>query len=136
MDISSYPKYAGKRFDQWDPWSGRGIPTRENCDLDNPRQRFLWMFTAPPGQKGAPLTMPTEYYEMQSYHMCILGGGIKSKPKLKYRPPNNVVASRWGAAGEWVHLDDPDPPRTTMACGSRRSPPIRSCCARRARARA
>lgn len=115
MDITQYPKYGGKRFDQWPKWEGRGVPTRENCDLSNPRQMFLWMNTAPPGQKGAPLAMPTEWYEMQSYHMAILGAGLKAKPKLKYRPPNNAVANRWSAAGEWVHLDEPDPPRTTMA---------------------
>lgn len=115
MDIHSYPKYGGKRFQDWPEWKGRGVPTRENCDLDNPRQRFLWMFTAAPGQKGAPLIMPVEFWEMQSYHMCVLGGGIKTKPKLKWRAPNNMVANQWMAQGEWVHLDDPDPPRTTMA---------------------
>ena len=115
MDITQYPKVGGKRFDQWPKWEGRGIPTRDNCDLSNPRQKFLWMFTAAPGQKGAPLVMPTEYYEMQSYHMCVLGADIKAKPKLKWRPPNNMVANRWGASGEWVDVDDPDPPRQTMA---------------------
>lgn len=114
MDISEYPKVKGKRFDQWPKWEGCGIPTRDNCDLENPRHAFLWMFTAPPGQKGAPLTMPTEYYEMQSYHMWVLGARPQRPPELKWQPPKDMVANRWGAAGEWVPLDAPDPPRQTM----------------------
>lgn len=115
MNINDYPKVKGKRFDQWEPWNGRGIPTRDNCDLENPRQAFLWMFTAQPGQKGAPLMMAGDYYELQSYHMWILGARPQRPPELKYRPPNNMVADRWAAQGEWVDLDEPDPPRTTMA---------------------
>lgn len=115
MDISQYPKIKGKSFEQWESWSGRGVPTIDNCDLDNPKQAFLWMFTATPGQKGAPLLMPDSYYEMQSYHMWVLGARPQRRPQLKWRPPNNAVANRWSAAGEWVHLDEPDPVRTTMA---------------------
>lgn len=114
MDITDYPKVGGKRFDQWEPWKGRGVPTRETCDPKNPRQAFLWMFTASPGQKGAPLLMPDEFFEMQSYHMWVLGARPQRPAELKWLPPNNMVASRWGAQGEWVTLDTPEPPRTTM----------------------
>ena len=114
MDITDYPKVGGKRFDQWEPWKGRGVPTRDTCDLKNPRQAFLWMFTASPGQKGAPLIMPDEFFEMQSYHMWVLGARPQSPAELKWLTPNNMVASRWGAQGEWVTLDTPEPRRTTM----------------------
>lgn len=115
MDINDYPKVKGKRFDQWEPWKGRGLPLRENCDLENPRQAFLWMFTAMPGLKGAPLPMPTEYFELLSYHQWVLGARPQRPAELKYRPPANMVADRWTAQGEWVGVDEPDPPRTTMA---------------------
>lgn len=115
MDISQYPKIGGKRFDQWPAWKGRGVPTRETCDLDNPRTAFLWMFTAAPGQKGAPLIMPVEFYEMQSYHMWVLGARPQRPPELKWRPPKNMVANQWGAQGEWVDKDEPDVPQQTMA---------------------
>lgn len=115
MDINDYPKVKGKRFDQWEPWKGRGLPLRENCDLENPRQAFLWMFTAMPGLKGAPLPMPTEYFELLSYHQWVLGARPQRPAGLKYRPPTNMVADRWTAQGEWVGVDEPDPPRTTMA---------------------
>ena len=115
MDINDYPKVKGKRFDEWEPWKGRGLPLRENCDLENPRQAFLWMFTAMPGLKGAPLPMPTEYFELLSYHQWVLGVRPQRPPGLKYRPPVNMVADRWTAQGEWVGVDEPDPPRTTMA---------------------
>lgn len=115
MDINDYPKVEGKRFDEWEPWKGRGLPLRETCDLENPRQAFLWMFTAMPGLKGAPLPMPTEYFELLSYHQWVLGARPQRPPGLKYRPPVNMVADRWTAQGEWVGVDEPDPPRTTMA---------------------
>lgn len=115
MDINDYPKVKGKRFDEWEPWKGRGLPLRETCDLENPRQAFLWMFTAMPGLKGAPLPMPTEYFELLSYHQWVLGARPQHPPGLKYRPPVNMVADRWTAQGEWVGVDEPDPPRTTMA---------------------
>lgn len=115
MDINDYPKVKGKRFDEWEPWKGRGLPLRETCDLENPRQAFLWMFTAMPGLKGAPLPMPTEYYELLSYHQWVLGARPQRPAGLKYRPPTNMVADRWTAQGEWVGVDEPDPPRTTMA---------------------
>ena len=115
MDINDYPKVKGKRFDEWEPWKGRGLPLRETCDLENPRQAFLWMFTAMPGLKGAPLPMPTEYFELLSYHQWVLGARPQRPPGLKYRPPVNMVADRWTAQGEWVGVDEPDPPRTTMA---------------------
>lgn len=103
----------GKRFEDWAPWEGRGVPLRSNCDLANPRQTFLWMFVAMPGVKGAPLIMPTDYWERQSFRMCVLGGGITGESGLKYQPPHNM-ANPWTAPGRYVPLDEPDPPRLSV----------------------
>ena len=97
----------GKPYDKWPAWEGRGVPVRENCDPTNPRQAFLWMFTAMPGMKGAPLMLPTEYWETQSWRMWVLGARPVAEPTLKYRAPASVTAA-WQAAGEWVNLDAPD----------------------------
>lgn len=105
----------GKTFDEWPAWEGRGLPLRDNCDLTNPRQAFLWMYTAMPGLKGAPLPLPTEYFETLSWRQWILGARPAAEPQLKYRPPKNMVADRWTAQGEWVDLSEPDAPRPTMA---------------------
>lgn len=103
----------GRRFEDWAPWEGQGVPLRENCDLANPRQRFLWMFTALPGLKGAPLLMPPEYFEMVSWRICVLGGDIVGEPGLKYQPPA-TMSNPWSASGKWVDLDTPDPERPTL----------------------
>lgn len=103
----------GKRFDEYEPWEGRGLPTRENCDLTNPRQKFLWCFTAPPGQRGAPLAMPTEAWELMSWRLCVLGGDLVHEPGLKWQAPANV-ANPWTAAGKWVHPSTPEPERKTF----------------------
>ncbi|WP_280333097.1 phage gene 29 protein family protein [Nocardia wallacei] len=104
----------GKRFEDWPAWEGQGLPVRANCDPENPRQRFLWMFTAMPGVKGAPLMLPPEYWECQSWRMCVLGAGIVGEPGLKYQPPASF-ASPWTSAGQWVPLDTPDPEPLTVA---------------------
>jgi len=103
----------GKAFDQWPAWEGQGLPLRENCDLRNPRQAFLWMFTGMPGVVGAPLMLGTEYWEMQSWRMWILGARPSAKPTLKYQPPKNAVADRWTAQGEWVSMETPDLPQSS-----------------------
>ena len=103
----------GKRFEDFEPWGNKGVPLFENCDPDNPRQKFLPMFTAMPGLKGAPLLMPPEYWETVSWRMCVLGAAIVAEPGLKYQPPR-TVANPWSAPGKWVDLDTPDEPRPTL----------------------
>ncbi|MGC0364998.1 hypothetical protein ABH922_002982 [Rhodococcus sp. 27YEA15] len=105
--------FRGKAFDEWPAWEGRGLPVRENCDLRNPRQAFLWMFTGMPGVVGAPLMLGTEYWEMQSWRMWILGARPSAKPTLKYQPSSNALEDRWTAQGDWVPMDTPDPPRSS-----------------------
>jgi hypothetical protein len=104
----------GKAYHQWPAWEGQGVPLRENCDLDNPRQKFLWMFTAMPGMRGAPLMMPAEYWEMQSWRMCVLGADVVNEPTQKWQAPVNTVNPHM-AAGQWVDLDAAEPERKTLA---------------------
>lgn len=104
----------GKRFEDFDKWDGKGVPLRENCDCSNPRQAFLWMFTALPGLKGAPMLMPPDYWEYVSWRLWTLGARPVEDPQLKYQPPLNV-ANPWTAQGKWVDLDEPDLPRKTLS---------------------
>jgi hypothetical protein len=105
----------GKPYEKWPAWNGTGVPIRENCDLTNPRTAFLWMFTAMPGMKGAPLMMPTEYWELQSFRMWVLGARPVAEPAQKWQAPVSVTANAWQAAGKWVDLDTPEPERKTIA---------------------
>lgn len=105
----------GKEFHDFPAWDGQGVPTRENCDLTNPRQAFLWMFTAPPGMQGAPLMMPTEYWELMSWRQWVLGARPVEEPTQKWQAPVNMAANAWMAAGKWVPLDTPEPERKTVA---------------------
>ncbi|MBF6133517.1 DUF2744 domain-containing protein [Nocardia otitidiscaviarum] len=105
----------GRTFDQWPAWEHSGVPTRANCDPDNPRQAFLWMFTAMPAMTGAPLMLPTEYWEMQSWRMWVLGARPAAEPTQKWQAPASVTANPWTAPGKWVDLDTPEPQRKTLA---------------------
>lgn len=104
----------GKAYHQWPAWEGRGVPTRENCDLTNPRQKFLWMYTAMPGMKGAPLMMPAEYWEMQSWRMSCLGADVVNEPLLKWQAPESTINAHM-AAGKWVDINTPEPDRKSIA---------------------
>lgn len=107
-------KITGKTFDEWPKWDAAGVPLFENCDPKNPRQAFLPFFTAMPGMKGAPLIMPVEYWELQSWRMWILGARpTGGKRHLKYRPPATMT-NAWAATGEWVDKSELDPPRKTL----------------------
>ena len=102
------------RFEDFEPWDEKiGVPTRDNCDLTNPRQMFLWMFTCMPGTNSAPLLMAGEYWEHQSFQMWRLGATLGADPVMKWQAPLNMVADRWQAAGKWVPLDEQEPERTS-----------------------
>ncbi|KQU33572.1 phage gene 29 protein family protein [Rhodococcus sp. Leaf233] len=111
-------------------WDGIGLPTRENCDFSMARQRFLWMFTGF-AVKGAPLPLPTEFFESQSEHLCeclgldmevidgvkrlmvtidgvrVPGDPLPDSPTRKYQAGGNML-NRLTAAGQWVDSTDPD----------------------------
>lgn len=95
--------------------SDDALPTRENCDLENPEEMFLWMFVALPGVKGAPMLMVMEYYRLVSQRLYDLGArlaceecGHATAPTLKYQLPRSGDPHWISGMGKWVTLDTPD----------------------------
>jgi hypothetical protein len=91
-------------------WGDKGIPTRENCDLNNPREMFLWMFTAVPGLNGAALMIPPDVFMVWSEHLYELGARLSAEPIKKYRRPTSNDPHWATSPGQWVPIDTPDPP--------------------------
>lgn len=93
----------------------KGFPTRENCDLEDPKEMFLWMQVALPGVRGAALVMPIEYNMMVSehYHECgaqlaCRACGHMAEPVKKYQHPASGEPHWMTAPGRWVPLGTPD----------------------------
>jgi len=105
------------------------IPTRENCDLDDPEEMFLWMFVSLPELKGALAILPFEYYRLVSKRMHECGArltcdscGHTAEPTIKLRLPQTEEAWLTGA-GKWVPADEPDPPASDAVDLVRSLPP-------------
>lgn len=103
------------KFDDFPKWDGVGLPTRDNCDLENPRQMFLWQYTALPGVVGAPMVFPVEYWELVSFHQWQLGSRLAEEPVKKYQVTQGSMLDPYSAAGKWVGLDEADPETKTLA---------------------
>ena len=85
------------------------LPTRDNCDLRDPEEAFLWMLVAQPGIQGAPLPYPIEYLRQVSKRLWDCGARPTNKQKLWYHPPRAGDISPMFAAGEWKdYPPDPD----------------------------
>jgi hypothetical protein len=101
----------------------KGLPTRDNCDLADPYQTFLWMHVALPYVKGGPLVMPIDYYQFVSKRLHDLGAmlvceacGHTKEPTLKYQSPLSTEAHWATSPGQWVPTDAPErDPRTPAA---------------------
>jgi hypothetical protein len=91
-------------------WGDKGIPTRENCNPDNPREFALWAFTALPGMNGAALMLPPEFFMIVSEHLWELGFRHTEQPLKKYRPPTSSDPHWATSPGQWVPVGTPDPP--------------------------
>lgn len=85
-----------------------GFPRRENCDLENPRQAFLWMLVALPGVNGAQMVMPIAYNELMSEHLWKCGARPSAEPIIKYQPPQANDPHWLTSPGRWVPVDAPD----------------------------
>jgi hypothetical protein len=105
------------------------MPTRENCDLDDPEEMFWWMFVAQPELKGGLALMVWAYYRLMSKRLHDLGARLKcdacghmAEPKLKLRlPPTDA---HWLAGeGKWVDINEPDAPRDEAEEIVRKLPP-------------
>ena len=82
------------------------LPTRDNCDLNDPEEAFLWMLIAIPGMKGAPVPFPIEYLRVLSKRLWDCGARPTGEQALWYHPPQAGDISPMMAAGEWK----PEPP--------------------------
>lgn len=78
------------------------FPTRENCNLNDPAEMFLWMFAALPKVKGAPFIMPIDYYRDVSKHLYELGARLGAEPTLEYVPPKASDPNVWTSPGRWA----------------------------------
>lgn len=106
---------AANNFDPTKYTFNRGFPTRENCDLNDPKEMFLWMLAALPGVRGAQLVMPVSYNMTVSEHLHECGAqlacrscGYMADPVKKYQPPSATEAHWLTSPGRWVSLDTPD----------------------------
>lgn len=82
------------------------LPTRDNCDLNDPEEAFLWMLVAMPGMKGAPIPFPMEYLRLVSKRIWNCGGRVVAEQSEWYHAPRAGDISPMFAAGEWK----PEPP--------------------------
>jgi hypothetical protein len=97
-----------KGFDPKRYQFSKGFPTRENCNLDDPREMFLWMLAALPGVRGAQLVMPVSYNMVISEHLHECGARLAAAPVKKYQPPTATDPHWLTSPGQWVPLDTPD----------------------------
>lgn len=83
------------------PWD-KGIPTRENCDLTNPYEAFLWVLVAPPMMNGAPLVGPIDWLQLWSKQIWDAGcRPDAAAPVIAYRPPQSGDQNWMRSPGEW-----------------------------------
>lgn len=89
------------------------LPTRDNCDMTDPMEMFLWMYTALPGLNGGPLMLPAGVKMLWSQHQYQLGAMLKC-PECGYEkaPEKVYVAANAGdphwlsSPGRWVKPTD------------------------------
>lgn len=77
------------------------LPTRDNCDLDDPEEMFLWCLVAMPGMKGAPFPFPMEYLRLVSKRLYDCGARLTEDQTIWYHAPRTGDISPMFAAGEW-----------------------------------
>jgi Protein of unknown function (DUF2744) len=99
---------AAKQFDPEKYNFTKGFPTRENCNLSDPKEMFLWMLAALPGVRGAQLVMPVSYNMVMSEHLHECGARLAAEPVKKYQPPAANEPHWLTSPGNWVPLDTPD----------------------------
>lgn len=99
---------AAQKFDPAKYNFAKGFPTRENCDLSDPKEMFLWMLVALPGVRGAQLVMPISYNMAVSEHLYECGARLAADPVKKYQAPAANEPHWMTSPGRWVPLDAPD----------------------------
>lgn len=84
------------------------LPTRENCDLDDPQQMYLWGFVGLPGMNGGALGFPSSVLMLWSEHFYELFGPVKceqcghvKEPEKHYVPSSAQDAHWMTSPGRW-----------------------------------
>lgn len=95
-----YSKFANK------------LPTRENCDLTDPSEMFLWMLVALPGMNGGQQAMPSSYNMIVSQHLYDCGAmlqcpecGHTNDPAKVYVPTAADDPHWMTSPGSWMTPD-------------------------------
>lgn len=104
FDAESH-KRSAKKF-------ANALPMRETCDLDNPREMFLWMLVALPGMNGGQQAMPSSYNMLVSEALYRRGAMLKceacgheKEPEEVYVPASAEDPHWMTSPGRWVPKD-------------------------------
>ena len=88
------------------------LPRKETCDLDDPREMFLWMLVALPGMNGGQQAMPASYNMLVSEALHRRGAMLKcencghmKEPEEVYVPPKSDDPHWMTSPGRWVPPD-------------------------------
>lgn len=88
------------------------LPTRENCNLDDPQEMFLYMLVALPGTRGGQQTMPSSYNMLVSEALWRRGAMLKCEkcgymkdPEEVYVPPAADDPHWMTSPGRWMPKD-------------------------------
>jgi len=89
------------------------LPTRETCNLSDPKEMFLSMLVAPPGMNGGQQAMPAAYNMLLSEHLWECGamlqcdncGYIKAPLKV-YVPPAANDPHWMTSPGKWKPVSE------------------------------
>lgn len=110
FDAAEYSKAARKFANM--------LPQRGNCNLNEPREMFLWMLVALPGMNGGQQAMPSSYNMLISQHLYECGAmlkcdacGYSKDPEKRYVPPTASEPHWMTAPGFWVEPTDEAPPQ-------------------------
>ncbi|OYN80416.1 phage gene 29 protein family protein [Mycolicibacterium sphagni] len=85
------------------------VPTRENCDLADPLEMFLWTYVALPGMNGGQMGFPSSYGMLMSKHQFEVGVmlqcpqcGHSKQPEKVYVPPAANDPHWMTSPGKWT----------------------------------
>lgn len=83
------------------------LPTFDNCDPNDPEEKFLPVFTAPPDFGGVLYPIPLALCKKLSTRMDALGIDYVRDPSIKFRA-NPEAMTPFDITGKWVDVDTPD----------------------------
>lgn len=85
------------------------LPQRDNCDLSDPKEMFLWMLVALPGMNGGQQAMPSAYNMLVSQHLFECGAmlqcpecGHAKLPEKAYVPTSADDPHWMTSPGTWT----------------------------------